>query len=147
MSKKEWQQVGAVGLGEGESMPLSRWTDRKRDPDREADLVELLSVMPVQLPDDEALTTDPVEAGFLADLEADPFNETVRFVYADWLDEQNDGLGAKQRWVASKIVIGKKLVEVPRSLRLLGKAWADEQSARFLAEVYYDHHYMRELAS
>ncbi len=142
MSKKEWQQVGAVGLGEAERMPLSRWTDRKRDPDREADLVELLSVMPVQLPDDEALTADPVEASFLADLDRDPFDETVRFVYADWLDEQKEGLGAKQRWVASKIVVGKKLVEPRRLLRLQEEAYQADDVNRFSAELNYDHRYV-----
>ncbi len=147
MSKKEWQQIGAVGLGEAERMPLSRWTDRKRDPDREADLVELLSVMPVQLPDDEALTADPVEASFLADLDRDPFDETVRFVYADWLDEQKEGLGAKQRWVASKIVIGKKLAGTRRLPRLQEEAFAAECVDRRLLEWRYDTEYMGEYLS
>ncbi len=141
--KKEWQQVGAVGLGATRPVPLCRWTDRKRDPDREADLVELLAVMPVQLPDDEAQTKDPVEASFLVDLDRDPFDETVRFVYADWLDEQKEGLGAKQRWVASKIVIGKKLVEAPRFLRLQQDSWGDETLARWNLESVYERHYLR----
>ena len=37
------------------------------------------------------------EAGFLAALLADPFDEVTRSIYADWLDERGDCAGAYLR--------------------------------------------------